>query len=179
MLNNFNLSSDEKIRQLYVAMTRARRELTIHLNSDFLDGLSSENVEHIEDKNNYLPPEELAIHLTHSDIWLDYFINRQSQIAPLRSGDTLYVRGDECLDGNGQSVLKFSRNFMSKHYERLHRQGYELKRAMVNFIVCWQSEKAAKEIKIILPELFFKKKISEWLSLSRWFGCISFIIIDP
>ena len=161
MLNNFNLSSDEKIRQLYVAMTRARRELTIHLNSDFLDGLSSENVEHIEDKNNYLPPEELAIHLTHSDIWLDYFINRQSQIAPLRSGDTLYVRGDECLDGNGQSVLKFSRNFMSKHYERLHRQGYELKRAMVNFIVCWQSEKAAKEIKIILPELFFKKKISE------------------
>lgn len=57
--------------------------------------------------------------------------------------------------------MKFSRNFMSKHYERLHRQGYELKRAMVNFIVCWQSEKAAKEIKIILPELFFKKKISE------------------
>lgn len=162
MLNNFNLSSDERIRQLYVAMTRARRELTIHLNSDFLDGLSSEAVEHIEDKNDYLPPEELAIHLTHSDIWLDYFINRQPQIAQLRSGDTLYVRGDECLDGNGQSVLKFSRNFMSEHYERLHRQGYELKRAMVNFIVCWQSEKVAKEIKIILPELFFeRKKISE------------------
>jgi hypothetical protein len=33
---------------------------------------------------------------------------------------------------------------------------------MVNFIVCWQSEKVAKEIKIILPELFFeRKKISE------------------
>ena len=158
MLNNFNLSSDERIRQLYVAMTRARRELTIHLNSDFLDGLSSKAVEHIEDKNDYLPPEELAIHLTHSDIWLDYFINRQPQIAQLRSGDTLYVRGDECLDGNGQSVLKFSRNFMSEHYERLHRQGYELKRAMVNFIVYWQSEKVAKEIKIILPELFFERK---------------------
>ena len=158
MLNNFNLFSDERIRQLYVAMTRARRELTIHLNSDFLDGLSSEAVEHIEDKNDYLPPEELAIHLTHSDIWLDYFINRQPQIAQLRSGDTLYVRGDECLDGNGQSVLKFSRNFMSEHYERLHRQGYEIKRAMVNFIVYWQSEKVAKEIKIILPELFFERK---------------------
>ena len=143
-------------------MTRARRELTIHLNSDFLDGLSSEDVEHIEDINDYLPPEELAIHLTHRHIWLDYFIDRQPQIARLRSGDTLYVRGDECLDGNGQSVLKFSRNFMSEHYERLHRQGYELKRAMVNFIVYWQSEKAAKEIKIILPELFFeRKKISE------------------
>ena len=158
MLNNFNLSSDERIRQLYVAMTRARRDLTIHLNSDFLDGLSSEDVEYMEDKIDYSPPEELAIHLTHSDIWLDYFIQRQPQIARIRSGDTLYVREDECLDGNGQSVLKFSRNFMSEHYERLHRQGYELKRAMVNFIVYWQSEKVAKEIKIILPELFFERK---------------------
>ena len=99
-----------------------------------------------------------AILYTYPVIWLDYFINRQPQIAQLRSGDTLYVRGDECLDGNGQSVLKFSRNFMSEHYERLHRQGYELKRAMVNFIVYWQSEKVAKEIKIILPELFFERK---------------------
>lgn len=57
---NFNLSSDERIRQLYVAMTRARRELTIHLNSDFLDSLSSEDVEHIEDKIAYLPPEEVV-----------------------------------------------------------------------------------------------------------------------
>ncbi|MFR0764232.1 MAG: hypothetical protein ACLSHL_09785 [Alistipes communis] len=112
----------------------------------------------MEDKIDYSPPEELAIHLTHSDIWLDYFIQRQPQIARIRSGDTLYVREDECLDGNGQSVLKFSRNFMSEHYERLHRQGYELKRAMVNFIVYWQSEKVAKEIKIILPELFFERK---------------------
>lgn len=131
MLDNFNLSSDERIRQLYVAMIRARWELTIHLNSDFFDSLSSEDAEHIEDKNAYLPPEELAIHLTHSDIWLDYFIDRQFQIARLRSGDTLYVRGDECLNDNGQSVLKFSRKFITEHLERLRMQGYELKRAMV------------------------------------------------
>ena len=58
MLNNFNLSLDERIRQLYVAMTRARRDLTIHLNSDFLDGISSEDVEYMEDKIDYSPPEE-------------------------------------------------------------------------------------------------------------------------
>ena len=69
MLNNLNLSSDERPRRLYVATTRA--------------------------------PEELAIHLTHSALWLDYFINRQPQIAQLRSGDTLNVKEDECLDGNG------------------------------------------------------------------------------
>ena len=66
------------------------------------------------------------------------------------------------MNDNGQSVLKFSRKFITEHLERLRMQGYKLKRAMVNFIVYWQSEKAAKEIKIILPELFFERiRISE------------------
>ena len=58
-------------------MTRARRELTIHLNSDFLDGLSSEAVEHIEDKNDYLPPEELA---EQKELYKEYLSNIRSQL---------------------------------------------------------------------------------------------------
>ncbi len=158
MLDNFNPSSDERVRQLYVAMTRARRELTIHVNSDFLDNLSVENMERIDDEAVYSRPKELAVHLSHSDIWLDYFIDRQPRIARLRSGDTLYVKGDECMTGAGESVLKFSTKFMDQDYEKLRMQGYELKRATVNFIVYWQSAKVAKEIRIVLPELFFERK---------------------
>ena len=41
MLDNFNPSTDEARRQLYVAMTRAKQNLTVHLNSNFLDHLSA------------------------------------------------------------------------------------------------------------------------------------------
>jgi ATP-dependent DNA helicase RecQ len=39
MLENYNSSTDESKRLLYVAMTRAKTNLTIHLNSNFLDDL--------------------------------------------------------------------------------------------------------------------------------------------
>jgi len=35
---------------------------------------------------------------------------------------------------------------------------YELKSAKVNFIVYWQKEGEEKEVKIILPELYFEKQ---------------------
>ena len=71
---NFNPSTDEANRQLYVAMTRAKENLTIHLNSSYLDNLSIENMERLDDKN-ITYPNELAMHLTFKDVWLDYFIN--------------------------------------------------------------------------------------------------------
>ena len=40
MLENCDLSTDEKKRPLYVAMTRARQNLFIHHNSTFFDNLS-------------------------------------------------------------------------------------------------------------------------------------------
>jgi ATP-dependent DNA helicase RecQ len=36
--------------------------------------------------------------------------------------------------------------------------GYELKSAKVGFIVYWQKEGTDSEIKIIIPELYFKRK---------------------
>ena len=89
MLENFNQSTDEAKRQLYVAMTRAKQNLTIHLNSNFLDNLSAENLERIEDREIYLPPKELVMHLTYQDVWLDYFKNREHIISKLMSGDDL------------------------------------------------------------------------------------------
>jgi ATP-dependent DNA helicase RecQ len=41
MLENINPTTDDARRQLYVAMTRAKQNLTVHLNSDFLDDLTA------------------------------------------------------------------------------------------------------------------------------------------
>lgn len=66
----------------------------------------------------------------------------------------------ECLNSNGQAVLKFSTQFANQ-IESIQQRGYELKRAKVNFIVYWQKEGAENEAKIILPELYFEKQQNE------------------
>ena len=73
MLENFNPATDEAKRQLYVAMTRAKRNLTIHLNGNYLDNITAENLERVEDREIHLPPNEMAMHLTHEDVNLGYF----------------------------------------------------------------------------------------------------------
>ena len=157
MLEDFNLATDESKRLLYVAMTRAKQNLTIHLNSNFLDGLSAENTERIEDNKTYPPSNELIIQLTHKHIWLSYSSKRQYLISQLTCGDILTVNEAECLNSKGQPVLKFSRKF-AEQIEKMKEKGYELKTAKVNFIVYWLDETEGQEIKVVLPEVCFERK---------------------
>lgn len=160
MLENFNIATDEAKRLLYVAMTRAKQNLTVHLNSNILDNLSVENLEQIEDSEIYLPPKELTMHLTYKDVWLDYFVKRQHLISQLMSGNILTWNDGECLNSNGQSVLKFSRHFL-RRIESFKETNYILKSVKVNFIVYWLKEGAEQEVKIVLPELYFVKQPNE------------------
>ena len=159
MLENYNSSTDESKRLLYVAMTRAKTNLTIHLNSNFLDDLKVGNLQRIENQEIHLPPNELAMHLSFKDVWLDYFINRQNFISELKSGDALSINGDICMDTKGNSVLKFSKQFLGQ-IENMKAKNYELKSAKVNFVIYWKKEETEQEIKIVLPELYFERIIS-------------------
>lgn len=73
---------DEKKRQLYVAMTRAKSKLTIHLNGRYLNRIRAENLIMLEDTANYQLREKLAMQLSHRDVWLDYFVGRQYAVTP-------------------------------------------------------------------------------------------------
>ena len=160
MLENFNPETDEAKRQLYVAMTRAKQHLTIHLNANFLDDIEAEEVERIEDNEMYLPTNEMTMHLTLKDVWLDYFATRQPLLSTLMGGNTLTMHGDECQAENGQPVLKFSTGFRNT-LDRLRQNGFEIKKIRVNFIVYWLKENAGQEIKIILPELHLERTPSK------------------
>jgi len=160
MLENFNAAADDAKRLMYVAMTRAKHNLVIHLNSGFLDGIEAADTEWVVDNETYLLPGELVMQLTYKDVWLDYFINRQYPVSKLVSSDELKFSGDECFNLKGQSVLKFSKQFVNQ-IETLKSNQYELKKALVNFIIYWQKESSEQEIKIILPELHFERKVSD------------------
>jgi ATP-dependent DNA helicase RecQ len=157
MLDQFNAATDEAKRQLYVAITRAKQNLTIHLNTPLFDNYFVENLEWIDDNALYEPPDEFIMQLTFRDIWLDYFAQRQHLVDQLISGQVLGIHEEDALSFNGQPVLKFSRQYLEE-IASLKNKNYFLKSAKVNAIVYWLKEGSDKEIKIVLPELCFIRR---------------------
>lgn len=157
LLKDFDAGTDAAKRQLYVAMTRTKSNLYIHVNSGFLDDLEAENLERVENRTVYDPSHEMVRPLFHEDVWLSYFLSKQREISQLKSGDDLVVRGGECFDRNGRSVLRFSKKCL-REIDEIRAMHYEVTRARVNFIVYWKGKDEDREILIILPELYFEKK---------------------
>ena len=156
MLDNFNPTPDETKRQLYVAMTRAKQNLTIHLNGDYLNGIGTTNMERIEDWRSYSPPSQLAMHLTHKDVNLGYFEYVQKRIKSIQSGDILTCTSEGCTNSNGDLVLKFSGKF-AETIKTHESNEYKLNKAKANFVLFWKKPDEEQEFQIILPEVIFER----------------------
>jgi len=159
MLENFDAREDKMKRQLYVAMTRAKQKLIIHLNGNYLDKLKTEELERVENNNTFEPPNGLVLQLSHKDIQLGYFEFIQKRVNTLTSGDSITISDEGCKNEKGELVLKFSKKFIDR-LEEIKKNGFELREAKINFIVHWKAEDKEQEVKIILPELHFEKQIN-------------------
>jgi ATP-dependent DNA helicase RecQ len=156
MLPNFKPQEDNDKRQLYVAMTRAKSNLTIHMVGNYLDYIKVEDLEKSYDQGRYTAPDELVVHLSHWDVFLSFFQANQKLISRLRSGSLLQV-GNQCLSVDNKPVVRFSKKFLSVIEDEANK-GFELSTAKVNFIVMWKNETDENECRIVLPELLFKRK---------------------
>ncbi|NMA74426.1 MAG: RecQ family ATP-dependent DNA helicase [Bacteroidales bacterium] len=158
MLDDFMVNTEEKLRVLYVAMTRAKNNLTIHYNGNYLDNIKAENLEIINDNTIYQPPNKLILKLSYRDVYLDYFISNRRQliISELHSGEELAVNDKGCLNSKGQDIVRFSKKGIEKIEPMKHRN-YVLKSAKVAVIVYWKKENTENEVRIVLPELYFER----------------------
>lgn len=75
----------------------------------------------------------------------------------LKSGEFLGFDENGCHNSKGQAVVRFSRQFL-KQIELLRHKNYVPKTAKIRFIVYWQKENTEREVRIVLPELYFEKK---------------------
>ncbi len=155
MLDQFYPNTNEEIRQLYVAMTRAKNTLVIHYNGNYFESIKTDNLERRFCKESYPQPSEFPLALSHKDVWLGYFQNCQRQLESLTSGDALIVDNEGCIDSDKKRVLKFSKHFIKK-LAAMKESKYEPKSAKVRHIVYWKNENDEKEIKILLPEIYFE-----------------------
>ena len=160
MLNDFNANSDNNKRQLYVAMTRAKQNSSVHYNGSYLNGIEVEKAHLINDTNTYTSPKHLVYHLTHNDINLGYFGFIQHRIHAIQSGQTLSITDKGLVNSNAEMIVKFSKYFLERK-TMLEQKGFEIKESKVNFILYWKMKEADKkveeEIKIVLPELYFER----------------------
>jgi ATP-dependent DNA helicase RecQ len=140
-MNNFNANTDENKRVLYVALTRAKILLHIHFH-----GFNIFGGKVIYNDLDYPPVNVIPMFLTHKDVYLGHFRNKQNEIGKLNGNDNL----------QGSNLFKFSKSFVKK-IEELKSRGYHIKEIKVNFIVYWKGEDMNKEIKIILPSVVFEK----------------------
>ncbi|MBN2286317.1 MAG: RecQ family ATP-dependent DNA helicase [Tissierellales bacterium] len=157
LLEGVNLVTDEDYRQLYVAMTRAKNKLSIHYNGSYLEGIQTENITRLRTDKSYQPPTELIFQLSHKDVWLDHFQFYQKDISELYTGQLLAVCEDGCCTNKGKQVLKFSRHFIDRITYYKNRNYFPFKAIIAN-IVYWSKENTEHEIKIFLPEVYFRKE---------------------
>ena len=158
LLNNGNSLSDEKKREIYVAITRAKQNISIHLNGHYFNNIVNGLTEIRTDNNQYPIPQRLCYLLTHKDLNLDTFISSycQAAIYNLKSGMPLQLKANGCTDFHGNEILRFSRKFQNT-LEELDKKGYRLKEAAVNFVVYWERRKDKQEVKIVLPKIIVEK----------------------
>ena len=155
--------SDTERRTVYVGMTRAKDNLSVHFDNTgiFTDDFFRRMI--VLDNVVYGAPSEVLLQLTHRDVVLDVFKDRGNLIIPLYSGTPLLLRENGLYYesyGRRYLVVRFSSAFRSR-LSRLESKGYTTVEAKVRFQVYWrydESSGASKEpqrrdVLIVLPDL--------------------------
>lgn len=156
LLRDFAPSTDEERRQVYVAMTRSKNNLSIHYNTNFLKPLAEGDISYVEDSAAYPDPQQIVLNLTHQDVYLGYFAFVQHRMSTLQSGSRLQVMKEGLGNLTGELICKYSKKFQET-LDEYFQKGYKIVEAKCGFLVYWKNETNDTETKIILPELKLSK----------------------
>lgn len=160
LMKNNSSFVDENKRTIFVGMTRAKNNLSIHYNDIIFDDFYNKPyIKAKTDKEFYSVPNSIILQLTHKDVFLSYFKYSQKIIQKLRSGDSLKLENGGLsimLEGCDIQILKFS-SACKERIQSFFDQGYELVEAKIRFIVYWENKDDETEYAIVLPDIKFRK----------------------
>lgn len=152
--------NDDARRKLYVGMTRARNDLTIHYCGALLSQIAPDIAAARVDETVYPPVEELTVPLTHEDVWLSYFADKKRLILSMRSGCPLQPIEEGLTVRTSTGVVRlvvYSKAFQSR-LAQLKKNGYAIESAEIGFIVAWREQPEEPELAIVLPTLHLRRK---------------------
>ena len=152
LLNNEKADNDERLRKLYVGMTRAKQRLFIHCNTNVFNGLRGNDIVSSRDDKLYPIPDEITMQLTMKDVFLDFFKGKKTQILQLRSGMPLYFDDGYLRLDTGETVVSLSKT-KRQELQLWTEKGYRVKSAKINYIVAWKGKDDVEETAVLLPEM--------------------------
>jgi ATP-dependent DNA helicase RecQ len=136
----------DRLRTLYVGITRAKHSLIIHTDSTLFDPFATPIVHPY--MAGYTP--RISIPLTHKDVFLSYFKDKQDLILPIRDGSPLRYSNGYFVTPKGAYVATLS-NAMRDRIAQFQAKGYHVTDAEATFIVVWHPQDDPQEYAIILP----------------------------
>ncbi len=157
LLDRYPLTTEEKKRVLYVAMTRAKENLYIHTNSISFSIEGIDDLDYKEDHKAWSSPGMLVLQCGMKDVWLGYFKNRYvtDKVKQLPSGQELIPYSEDPTlfqTAAGDPILKLSQAFSTKLQAYLDK-GYQLEQIHAQFIVVWKDKETGEEVRVVLPEV--------------------------
>lgn len=154
LVSDSYVKDDHLMRRYYVGMTRAKKRLFIHTNSDCFNNLGADR--YLIDQARYDMPEEVVLQLSHKDVYLGFFNGKKHDVLALRSGDRLTYRNLILYStSTGKPVAKLSLR-MQGTLSEWEQRGYVVKSASVRFVVAWKPKDAPKdepETAVLLADL--------------------------
>lgn len=156
LLDRNKVVSDENIRVIYVAVTRAKEQLFIHTGLDIFDEIMVPGQSSFLDNGIYTPPEQFVYQCTMRDIFLDFATKEivVDWVKMLQAGDSLSVSHDNprILTSDNMEVCMFS----AAAFDRLKGffdRGYRIKSIRAEYIVVWKRKEDNKYYRILLPRV--------------------------
>lgn len=162
MLKDFEINTQEKRHQFYVAITRAKTRLFVLTNNEELQLQMGNKHSWKIDNSNYGPPKELVINAGFKDVYLDHFRKFQANVDVIFAGSSLKTTPIGCNTESGKPCVKYSAAFLEKLNE-LENKGYRPEKAEAGYVFWWQKQQETEtnnnypEIKVILPRLYLKR----------------------
>jgi ATP-dependent DNA helicase RecQ len=149
--------TDEALRRYYVGITRAKRRLFIHTNSDMFENF---DVQKHVDSNQYEMPNEIVLQLSHRDVNLGFFKSRKKEVLSLRAGQKLRFNDNYLYDIKANiPVCQLSQKIQGE-LTLWNEKGYAVSDVTVRFVVAWRPKDAPKEEKehaVLLVDLTLTK----------------------
>lgn len=157
--SSFKYANDEQRRALYVGITRAKKRLFIHCNSDIIPSIKAKNIFYHKDITSYEEPSELTIQATLKDVFLDFFKDKKKHILNLKSGDRLTIKNMCFYSLDGTLVGEFSKK-MKDNLQQYLDKGFAIYDAEVLYILAWRGKdepKDAEETAVLLPTIHLRR----------------------
>lgn len=160
MAPDYNFSEDENLRLLYVALTRAKRNLFIFSNSGFFASLADEKAVIANDDIDYAEPGNVTVHLNYKRVNLGFFKNDRviKTLGSINSGASLeYKESDQTFYSQERHACLMSQAGRDE-LDFWFNKGFSVKEAEAEYVVNWYCKDDKKTYPVVLPRVELEKK---------------------